>query len=211
MKLEACNHIIIYFIGILVLIYSRHVGKRAQSFFAPCWIILDHTFHVWIWSHSAFISRTVLGYSRFVVYLPSDNLRNSSWLFPCCRHCLLQSLRSCLFWARPDFALMDLHNFANCVLSFRMICWMFIILWLTYCNVFIFLSSCVSASETILVITESVSLVISTSWCGYHYGCSSQSLGILLSGFWVTFILVRIYMEGCNSHTGASGSCVSAT
>ena len=88
----------------------------------------------------------------------------------CCRHNLLQ-------WARPIFVAMDIHNFADCVLSFRVTCWMF--------NVhhspadlfflFIFSFSSVSASETVPVAIECSSLAISTSSRGYCYECYIHS------------------------------------
>ena len=41
-----------------------------------------------------------------------------------------------------------------------------------------------ASSEMVSVATESSSLVITSSWCGYSYGCHAQSLDFLFSGFW---------------------------
>ena len=45
---------------------------------------------------------------------------------------------------------MDMHNFANCVVSFGVTCWMFIIFLLTYFASFIFLFSSASTLEIVL-------------------------------------------------------------
>ena len=47
------------------------------------------------------------------------------------------------FWARPIFSSMDIHNFTDCVLSFRVTCWIFFILWLMYFVPFNFHKLCI--------------------------------------------------------------------
>ena len=87
--------------------------------------------------------------------------------------------------ARPVFAPLDMYSFASYVVSFRVTCWMFIILWLTYFILFNFLFRSASTSENISIATEFNFLAVSSSWYGYHCGCYGQSFGLLFAGFWV--------------------------
>ena len=58
------------------------------------------------------------------VLLPSDKLLGiSCWLIPCCRHSLLLSVRSCVFW-QGQFLCQNTSTALPIVMSFRMTCWM---------------------------------------------------------------------------------------
>ena len=55
-------------------------------------------------------------------------LRYKIWFFLCCRQRLLWVIRSCHLLARWIFMPVDMHNFAKCVKSFGVSCWMSFIL-----------------------------------------------------------------------------------
>ena len=57
---------------------------------------------------------------------------------PCYRGNLLQSVRLCPFLVRWPFVPMDRHNFSGCAMSFRVTCWVFMILLLVYFFLFHF-------------------------------------------------------------------------
>ena len=106
-------HIVIYLDVILVLICSK---QESMIFFVlpvgSSWLHFPTLNFV---SLSTFVSRIGSGNSGYESLPSINDLRYSSWLIPCCR----QSVRSCLFWARPNFALMNMHNFTNCAVSFN--------------------------------------------------------------------------------------------
>ena len=79
------------------------------------------------------------------------------------------------FLARSCFVPVYMHNFTACVMLWRLMGWMFIILQLTNFVLFnILLQLCVSIRDC--------SLTISTSWSGYYYGCYTQSLRLYFQG-----------------------------
>ena len=93
-------HIAIY-LNILVLVHSKLAGKRAHSFFCSLLVFLWITykyFHVWPSPHSDFLffGGVILGYSlyQYLCLLVSE-VTFGNWLFPCCRHNLLQAIGSC--------------------------------------------------------------------------------------------------------------------
>ena len=67
----------------------------------------------------------------------------------------------------------------------------------THFILFTFLSQWSVNFRDCLICNRVSFLVISSSWCGYHFECYTKLLSLLLSGFWVTFILywslVRFY------------------
>ena len=102
------------------------------------------------------------------------SLRYSSWLLPCCRHSLLQSIRSCPFLGKVNFCdnrhvqlqqlCHDIQNILNVYHSH---------------DDSIFFSPILSRSASYLMVasvaTESISLQFPLPDCGYHYGCYTQS------------------------------------
>ena len=113
------------------------------------------------------------------------------------------------------FEPIDIHNFTGCVMSFRVTCWMFIILQVSNFIHFIFLfESCV------INFTDGLSCNIfqfpcnSFFWCSYCYQCYAQSVCLLFSEFWFTFTIsgnqVRFYMYFLYSLLRTWGGCTDA-
>ena len=97
-------------------------GKEDMIFFALIISFFLHyalIFQVWTSPHWALsFSRTALGCSEYVCI--SANLQT--------RLSLLQSNILWPFWSRPFFVPVEMHSFAICLVSFRVTCWMFVIL-----------------------------------------------------------------------------------
>ena len=127
----------------LVLIDSKHVGKRAWYilFCAYYWVILGYillfqtgyTLLFWCLNTallSVFCHRTDLGYSE---YVNISAIWQNSWHMTAVsfhvEDSACYSLSShVLFLARPMFVPADMHNVPSCITSFRVTCWMFVIL-----------------------------------------------------------------------------------
>ena len=97
-----CFCFIISLDDILVLIHSKHVGKRAWLFFCSLlvWFGLCINFPGLNFTLvSGFVSWDCFGIGCMCLYLCHliNSLRYSNWLIPCCRHGLLWSMLSCLF------------------------------------------------------------------------------------------------------------------
>ena len=84
------------------------------------------------------------------------------------------------FWGKTTFYANNMHNLSGCVLSFRVTCWMFIILQLIYLVFPTFHFSMASPSETVSVAVELVPLwfilpdvvittVVASSHCAFHF------------------------------------------
>ena len=122
------------------------------------------------------LSRTVLGYSRYVYLCQLINLlRFSSWHFLCCRYNLLQSINA-IFCANRH---VQFHGLC-CVIQSDMLPMYHFPTHLFFSFDFSFTS--VSTSGIVSVATVSGSLAVAYSWCGFHYGCYSHSLDPLFSG-----------------------------
>ena len=138
--------------------------------------------------HFSFLG--LLGYSRhFFISATWSTFSYISLLCLCCKHNLLQSTVSCLFWAGPIFVPMYMTTslVVLCHSKWHVECLPFsnpLILFFS-----IFPSHTASASVTVSVAAQSSFLAISSSWCVHHYRCYTWQLGLSFSGFWVTYIL----------------------
>ena len=113
--------------------------------------------------------------------------RYRSWHMTYDRCNLLQSSRLCPFWARPVFCVSG-HS--------QLWQWGFVIQSdmlsvyhspaQLFCS-FQFWYSALCQLQRLSVVAVSSSLAVSSSWCGYCYGCYTHSLGLLFSGFLITF------------------------
>ena len=150
---------------ILVLICSKHAGKRALTFL--CSVL------VWIRLHINF-SKAVLGLTQcfslsglcwdtgdMSISLPSDKLLEIQHLV----HSLLQKQPVTVHWiisflGKTNFCANGHAQLCQQCLSFGVTCWICIIFWLTYFVLFIFPFRSASTSETVSVATEFCSFVI---------------------------------------------------
>ena len=117
-------HIVIYLDDILVLVCSKWAGKRAHLFLCSSLVCLRlyinfsksalHFTHMFCFL--GLCCDTVHISLSFIILI--SWLTFSSWLFPCCRPNLLQSIRSCPFLARPIFVPIATPNCGDCVMSF---------------------------------------------------------------------------------------------
>ena len=74
-----------------------------------------------------------------------------------------------------------MHNFTNCAISFRVICWVFITISLIYLFLFTFLFPLCISSRGFSVVIMSDALAILSFWCGCCYWCYyAPSLGLYM-------------------------------
>ena len=116
----------------LVLIHSKHAGRVYNSFCVRYWFVFDYTlifqslnFTTLILSVSGLFWYTVDTSVSLQsdVFLEIQQLSYSLLLTQLGAVCQVMSL-----WERPIFMQVYMHNFANCVMSFRVPCLMFTIL-----------------------------------------------------------------------------------
>ena len=112
--------------------------------------------------------RNVLGYGTYVHICANWSPPEiSSWLFLCCRCRLLQTTRSCSFWARPIFVQTGMHNFT----IYIMLLWLTCLLLLFSCSLTVYFSlfffSSVSTSEAVPVAVVITMDIMSCHWAFY--------------------------------------------
>ena len=111
-------------------------------------------------------------------------VRYGCWYIPCCRHNLLQSVRSCPFWAKPIFMPMNTHNFSNCVILFRHMLNVIILLPFTFpFQPGVSFRHCLSSNRVQFPCD-------SPSCCGCCYRCHAHSLGLHFQAAWLPCLFV---------------------
>ena len=123
-----------------------------------------------------------------------NSWKYSSWVFLCFRPSLLQFFRSCLL-DKIFFVPTEMHKFPICIVWFRVICWLFTVLPLTY-FVFSNFSTALFQLRRFPQLQLPVTLHFALPhW--YWYRCYTLLWDLLFSGFWFTHIisqnLVKIY------------------
>ena len=117
------------------------------------------------------------------VSLPSDKLFEAYELV----HSLLWSQPITLFqimcfWTRPILVPMDMHTFPlRHIIQSNMLN-VYHSLFHAFCVFFTYISTYASTLEIVSAVTESGSLSVSSSSCGYHYGCYALSVGLSFQG-----------------------------
>ena len=137
-------HIIIYLCGILVLVFSKHAGQRALSFFCstlvhPGLCIKHSKSELWFNEHFWFLALFWDTVDMFVS-LPSDKCLEIWQL----AHSFLQTqpvtVWQVMSFYKTNFCTSRYTQQCQLLCVIQRICWMFVILRLTYFIFFLFLS-----------------------------------------------------------------------
>ena len=138
------------------------------------------------------LSKTVLEHCRYVLPLPTDILLEIQQLMLSVRDETFYNPSCYVFLSQANFCTSECPHFCHlCHMIQSNLTHLF-------CSMHFSFSALCWTVEIVLVAAVSSSLIISSSWCCYHYGWCDQSLGLLFSGFWVTPIshwnMVMFYM-----------------
>ena len=173
--------------NILVLTHTKHVGKK--TWILLCSVLVHHQLCINV-SKSGLHLTLHLGLCWDTVDMSVSLLSDKLLEIQSMAHTLLQSQpvkvhQVTSFQKRPPFLPLAMHNSTSCVVSFRVICWMFTILQIIY-SFHLSLPAWHQLKATVTVAACFSPFAISSSWYGYCYRCYTNLVGLLFSRFWVS-------------------------